>query len=267
MAKRYSVQRALELIFDDDVEGEDLKEEVSEFEDHISENSESDSDSEEDDEIEHQVPKRRRATGPGRQQPATAPGRQQPAPGPSRQQPATRPEQDSQHGASEEIWMSKNFEIEWSSRPRKEPPRKAANIIRMQPGPTQMAVTHTQDIKSSFELFIPDSIQKIILDCTNLEGRCVFGERWKEMGQTHLHAYFGVLILAGVFRSKGESAQSLWDAETGREIFRATMSLEKKWCEVRGPKMDRKTQYTCIKCKKYICNTHSETLPLMCCIG
>lgn len=45
MAKRYSAQRALELIledrevFDDDVEGEDSEEEVSEFEDHISENS------------------------------------------------------------------------------------------------------------------------------------------------------------------------------------------------------------------------------------
>ncbi|XP_029701933.1 uncharacterized protein [Takifugu rubripes] len=107
--------------------------------------------------------------------------------------------------------------------PKKEPPRKAANVIRMQPGPTRMAVTHTQDIESSFELFIPDSIQEIILDCTNLEGRRVFGERWKEMDQTQLHAYFGVLILAGVFRSKGESAESLWDAETGREIFRATI--------------------------------------------
>lgn len=46
------------------------------------------------------------------------------------------------------------------------------------------------------------------------------------MDQTHLHAYFGVLILAGVFRSKGESTESQWDAETGRELFRATMSLE-----------------------------------------
>lgn len=46
------------------------------------------------------------------------------------------------------------------------------------------------------------------------------------MDQTQLRAYFGVLVLAGVFRSKGESAESLWDAETGREIFRATMSLE-----------------------------------------
>eukprot|EP00066_Takifugu_rubripes_P029496 XP_011618762.1 PREDICTED: piggyBac transposable element-derived protein 4-like [Takifugu rubripes] len=167
----------------------------------------------------HQQP----APGPSHQQPAPGPSHQQPAPGPSSQQPARGPEQASQHGASE---MSKNSEIEWSSRPRKEPPRKAANVIRMQPGATRMAVTHTQDIKSSFELFIPDSIQEIILDCTNLEGRRVFGERWKEMDQTQLHAYFGVLILAGVFRSKGESAESLWDAETGREIFRATMSLE-----------------------------------------
>ena len=54
----------------------------------------------------------------------------------------------------------------------------------------------------------------------------VFGDRWKEMDQTYLHAYFGVLILAGVIRSNGESTESLWDAETGREPFSATMSLE-----------------------------------------
>lgn len=95
----------------------------------------------------------------------------------------------------------------------------AASVIRMQPGPTRIAVSHVQDIKSSFELFFTDSIQNIILDLTNLEGRRVFREKWKEMDQTHLHAYFGVLILAGVFRSKGESTESLWDAETGKELF------------------------------------------------
>jgi hypothetical protein len=88
----------------------------------------------------------------------------------------------------------------------------AANVIRMQPGATQMAVTHVQDIKYIFEL--PETIQKIILNCTNLEGRRVFGERWKEMDQTNLQAYFGVIIFAGVFRSNGESKESLWDAET-----------------------------------------------------
>ena len=30
----------------------------------------------------------------------------------------------------------------------------------------------------------------------------------------------------GVYRSRGEAASSLWNAETGRPIFRATMSLE-----------------------------------------
>lgn len=230
MAKRFSAQRALQLILEES-EAFDVEEEVSECEDHISENSESDSDFEGEDEIEHQlVPKRRRVTGPACQQPAPAcqqpgPACQQPAPGPARQQPAPGPEQALQQLAREEIWLSKNGEIEWSSCPRHEP-RRAANVIRMQPGPTRMAVTRVQDIKSSFELFIPDSIQKIILDGTNLEGTRVFGERWKEIDQTHLQADFGALILAGVFRSKGESTESLWDAETGRELFRATMSLE-----------------------------------------
>ena len=59
--------------------------------------------------------------------------------------------------------------------PRNEPPRMATNVIRMQPVPTGIAVTHVQDIKSSFELFILDSIKKIILDFNNLEGQRVLG--------------------------------------------------------------------------------------------
>jgi hypothetical protein len=148
------------------------------------------------------------------------PAHQQPAPGPAGQQPAH------QQPAGGEIWMSKHLENEWPFCPRNEPPLMAANVIRMESGSTWMVVTHVQDIKSSFELFIPDTIQKIILDCTNLEGRCVFGERWKEMDQANLHAYFEVLILSGVFRSNGESTESLWDAETGRELSCAKMSLE-----------------------------------------
>lgn len=85
----------------------------------------------------------------------------------------------------------------------------AANLIRMQPGPSQMAVSHVQDM-SCFKLFIPDSIQRIILDCTNLQGRRAFGDRWKEIDKTHLHAYFRVSMLDRLFRSK-----PLWDAETG----------------------------------------------------
>ena len=75
MVKRFSAERALELIFEEREDDDEVDEEVSEYEDHISETSESDIDFEEEDEIEHQ-PKRRWATGPAHQQPAPAPAHQ-----------------------------------------------------------------------------------------------------------------------------------------------------------------------------------------------
>lgn len=61
---------------------------------------------------------------------------------------------------------------------------------------------------------------------TNLEGRRVFGDSWRALDQVDLLAYIGLLILAGVYRSNNEATQSLWDAESGRPIFRSTMSLQ-----------------------------------------
>ncbi|XP_041811933.1 piggyBac transposable element-derived protein 4-like [Chelmon rostratus] len=175
MTKRFSSQRALELILEESQEYSDVEEENS---------------------------SRRSTTGSCWSSPRAS------------------------HWNSRQTSLSKNGEIEWSSSPVGEPPHTAANIIRMVPGPTRFAVTHLQDIKSSFELLIPHTIQKIVLDMTNLEGSRVFGEQWEKVDMMHLHAYFGILILAGVYRSRGESTESLWDAETGRAIFRATMSLK-----------------------------------------
>lgn len=45
-------------------------------------------------------------------------------------------------------------------------------------------------------------------------------------GQNTFRCVFGILILAGVYMSKDELTASLWDMETGRAIFRATMSLK-----------------------------------------
>ena len=75
-----------------------------------------------------------------------------------------------------------------------------------------MGVTHVQDIKS-------------ILDCTNLEGRRVFGERWKEIDQTLTCILWGSYH-CWCFQIQWESTESLQDAETGRTLFRATMSHE-----------------------------------------
>lgn len=40
---------------------------------------------------------------------------------------------------------------------------------------------------------------------THLERRQIFGLEWRELDETHVHAYLGLLILAGVYKSKDES--------------------------------------------------------------
>ncbi|XP_045911408.1 piggyBac transposable element-derived protein 4-like [Micropterus dolomieu] len=99
------------------------------------------------------------------------------------------------------------------------------------PGPTPYAVSLVSDIPSAFELFFTRAIRALVLEMTNLHAeRTGYGLRypwWKAgMGEAELRAYAGLLILTGVYRSRGEAAASLWDAESGRSIFRATMPLK-----------------------------------------
>nr|XP_046255654.1 piggyBac transposable element-derived protein 4-like [Scatophagus argus] len=133
-----------------------------------------------------------------------------------------------QSSSTEGTWASKDGKIKWSTSPHQSRGRlSSSNVIKMTPGPTRFAVTRVDDIQSAFQLFISPPIEKIILEMTNLEGKRVFQEKWKPLDQTDLHAYLGILLLAGVYRSRGEATASLWDEEYGRPIFRATMSLEK----------------------------------------
>lgn len=46
-----------------------------------------------------------------------------------------------------------------------------------------------------------------------MEGLHKYGDNWKRMDETDLHAYIGLLILVGVHRSRGEATSSLWDTE------------------------------------------------------
>ncbi|KAL1279369.1 hypothetical protein QQF64_026042 [Cirrhinus molitorella] len=126
-----------------------------------------------------------------------------------------------------EQWMSKDGKISWTSTPQEIHRRLPASmVIRNIPGPTRFAISRVHNLYSAFELFL-HPIEKIVLDMTNLEGSRVFGEQWKSLNVTDLHAYIGLLILAGVYKSNGEATGSLWHKECGRPIFRATMSLER----------------------------------------
>ncbi|XP_071244833.1 piggyBac transposable element-derived protein 4-like [Salvelinus alpinus] len=128
-----------------------------------------------------------------------------------------------------ETLLSKNGKIKWSSVAYRGPDRPRA--IRppcpaVTPGPTAYAASRTLDIASAFRLFVTPAIERIIVDMTNLQGVRKYGDGWRPMDSTDLRAYVGLLILAGVYRSRGEAAASLWDAESGRTVFRATMPLK-----------------------------------------
>ncbi|XP_041864774.1 piggyBac transposable element-derived protein 4-like [Melanotaenia boesemani] len=129
--------------------------------------------------------------------------------------------------AESEVFKSKRGDMAWSSSPYDTHSRAPTeNIIKRTPGPTRFAVSHAHDIKTTFELFIPPSLEKILLEMTNMEGRRVFGKSWMDIDKVQLDAYLGLLLLAGVYRSCNEATASLWDGESGRSIFRATMSLQ-----------------------------------------
>ncbi|XP_036834956.1 piggyBac transposable element-derived protein 4-like [Oncorhynchus mykiss] len=128
--------------------------------------------------------------------------------------------------------LSKNGKIEWSpvAYGRRSRSRGALAICQVgpdqTPGPTAYAATQARDIASAFHLFVTPAIERIIVEMTNLHGARKYGDGWRPMDATDLRAYVGLLILAGVYRSRGEAAASLWDAESGRTVFRATMPLK-----------------------------------------
>lgn len=92
-------------------------------------------------------------------------------------------------------------------------------------GPSAAATARVSDPLTAFLLFV-EPIQDTILRMTNLFGVRTYGTEWETLDMETLHAYFGILLLAGVYRSGGEHTIELWNDETGRPIFRATMSIE-----------------------------------------
>lgn len=50
----------------------------------------------------------------------------------------------------------------------------------------------------TFDLVLPKSIQEVVLNMTNKEGRRVYGNKWRKMDRIDLEAYVGMQIFAGV---------------------------------------------------------------------
>lgn len=106
------------------------------------------------------------------------------------------------------------------------------------------------DVESMFCLFLLWDILDITLEHMNEEGLQRYGRECTEIGgqlgkptnittttvtrttgmdKMDLLAYLGLLILAGIYRSQVEATTILWNAESGRLLFRATKSLKRFW--------------------------------------
>lgn len=49
----------------------------------------------------------------------------------------------------------------------------------------------------------------------------------KNTDREEIRCFIGVLLFSGMFRSRGEAAECLWDPYMGRPIIAATMSLDR----------------------------------------
>ncbi|XP_041666997.1 piggyBac transposable element-derived protein 4-like [Cheilinus undulatus] len=121
-------------------------------------------------------------------------------------------------------WLSKSG-ITWSPTEEETLRYRAAGIRK--PGITRYAASHINDLEDSFSFFITEEIIDTIVRQTNVQGGRKAGDGWKEVDRVEMRAYLGLLLLAGVHRSRGEATCSLWGEDTGRPIFRATMSLKR----------------------------------------
>ncbi|KAG8232219.1 hypothetical protein J437_LFUL011963 [Ladona fulva] len=138
--------------------------------------------------------------------------------------------------------QSEDKKITWSEKPFPQHGRAScANILKSTPGPTRYAICRVDNVRSSFEIILNTNLKDIVLKMSNIEGRRVYGDNWEDLDIITFDAYISILLLAGVYRSRGESTKSLWNSETGRPIFSATMPLKTFHCISRVLRFDDKS--------------------------
>lgn len=143
----------------------------------------------------------------------------------SRDSDVNNEDSDDQTNANGQTYVSKNKQV-WHETPRKLPQGRLGqqNILREKSGPTRYANREVDSISSAFLIYLRKPLMQIILKWTNVEGNTVFGNKWKQLDESELLKFIGVLILIGVYKSKNEEISQLWSKKNGRKIFNDIMS-------------------------------------------
>lgn len=131
--------------------------------------------------------------------------------------------------------VSRNGAINWSQNPPRIRQARRANVFRQREGPTRL-VRNAANMKDVFTNLFTNEMKQLVILHTNAYARSQIdaqdddswlGQRWRNIDEIELEAFFGVLLFIGVYRSAHESYEQLWSNEHGRLRLQATMSLNR----------------------------------------
>ena len=118
------------------------------------------------------------------------------------------------------------------------------NIVRENAGPVREVICHSTSPMETFYCFITPDMVATIVNYTNEEGHRILGDQWQGTSVGEIQTYFGLLLLAGVYRGHLEPIIHLWNKENGRPIFGKAMSRNRFQTIMRFLRFDNKD--TCL---------------------
>jgi hypothetical protein len=101
---------------------------------------------------------------------------------------------------NEDPYVSRNGKHNWERFPPDTGKTREANKMTGKPGVQSHAATLVTSLRESFDLFFTREMRAVVLRFTNIEGEDLYKTEWKELTTSELDAYFGLLLLQGVFK-------------------------------------------------------------------
>lgn len=119
--------------------------------------------------------------------------------------------------------------------------QRQENILREAAGAPKVVLQKAGTPLGAFLCFFTGDMLQLVVQHTNEEGESVMGNKWRAIDTEELHTYMGLLLLAGVYRSKHESVSHLWNSERGRPVFSRAMTRDRFQNITRCLRFDSKT--------------------------
>lgn len=124
----------------------------------------------------------------------------------------------------------------WTTKDPHSTQTAAHNVLRQTRGLVGDAKNVSDKCGALKLLITPDMVNLIVRE-TNRRAKQVIAKwntshpatqkTWTETDETEIYACIGILLLGGVYKSANESVGEMWSMDSGRPVFRATMSMER----------------------------------------